>query len=275
MIHQSSKMVRAVGAAAAFVEQRQSRGAVHFTLPQLLEATGLTTKAARNQLARLGYRVVRASPRKDFFLIVSPEQRPMGGPPVLWWIDAYFKAEGRSYYVGLLSAAAEYGAAHQAVQEVQVVTNRPARPLRIGRMRVGFLVKRNVAETPVAQPAQAHAPVRLSTPEATALDLLRYAHRIGGVGRAAEAIRALLPRFRVSSLRQALQAESETSNIQRFGYVLERLQRPDLCQIVEERLPARRSLVFLEQHKPLPEGSVEISSRRWAVVINGNLKESA
>src|SRR5882757_3932030 len=129
MIHQSTQAARAAGAAAAFVEERQSRGSVHFTLPQLLEATGLSTKAARNQLARLGYRVVRVSPRKDFFLIVSPEQRPMGGPPVLWWIDAYFKAEGRPYYVGLLSAAAEYGATHQAVQEVQVVTSRPGRPL--------------------------------------------------------------------------------------------------------------------------------------------------
>lgn len=275
MVKNYSQTTRAIGAAAAFVEERQARGSVHFTLPQLLEATGLSTKAARNQLARLGYRVVRASPRKDFFLIVSPEQRPMGGPPVLWWIDAFFKAEERPYYVGLLSAAAEYGATHQAVQEVQVVTSRPGRVLRIGRMRVRFLVKRNVGQTPVSQPAQAYAPVRLSTPEATALDLLRYAHRIGGIGRAAEAIRSLLPRFRAPTLRQALQAEAETSNIQRLGYVLEHLERPDLCRVVEAQLPARRSLVFLEQRKPLQEGSVEISSRRWAVVINGNLEESA
>ncbi len=54
---------------------------VTFSLAALMEATGLTRIAARNQLLRLGQRVTRVAPRQDFFLIVSPEHQVMGAPP--------------------------------------------------------------------------------------------------------------------------------------------------------------------------------------------------
>ncbi|UIF89981.1 hypothetical protein KAF44_40075 [Cupriavidus necator] len=124
-------------------------------------------------------------------MIVRPEQRAIGAPPASWWIDAYFRQAGRPYYIGLLSAAAEFGSQHQAVQEVQVVTDRPMRDLTIGRQRIKFFVKRGTAETPTTTPANAFAPVAVSTPAATSLDLLRYADRIGGISRAVEAINGM------------------------------------------------------------------------------------
>lgn len=79
-----------VGAADAFLDQRLALGRVAFPLADLVKATGLSVTAARHQLLRLKNRVTRVSPRQRFFLIVSPEHRAVGAPPVAWWLHDYF-----------------------------------------------------------------------------------------------------------------------------------------------------------------------------------------
>lgn len=64
------------------------------------------------------------------------------------------------------------------------MTKIPRRPLEIGRIRVQFFVKQTVEKTPTQPLANGFAPLQISTPEATAFDLIRYAARIGGIGRA-------------------------------------------------------------------------------------------
>ena len=41
------------------------------------------------------------------------ENRVAGAPPASWYIDDFMKAIGAPYYVGVLTAAALHGAAHQ------------------------------------------------------------------------------------------------------------------------------------------------------------------
>ena len=79
MIRREMK-ARRVGAAAEFMDSQLASGRVAFSLPALVEGTGLTAPAAKRQLLRLGRRVARVSQR--FFVIVSPEHYAMGGPPV-------------------------------------------------------------------------------------------------------------------------------------------------------------------------------------------------
>lgn len=264
---------RNINAAQRFVVACQSVGKAGFTMLELRDETGLSAIAARDQLKRLKGQVVRVSPRQDFFLIVSPDQLLMGAPPAFWWLDAYFHAIGRPYYVALLSAAAEYGSSHQAIQVVQVITDKPLRELKIGRIRVQFFVKKHVDTTPTSSLAQAYAPLKISTPETTALDLLRYAYRIGGVARATLAIKGLLSQFTKKNLRQALQAETEVSTIQRLGFVLEELGQFGLSQLVKDRLPVRLNPVFLEHHKLNdPTSSLPIAGR-WSVIVNADIKE--
>jgi predicted transcriptional regulator of viral defense system len=74
--------------------------------------------------------------------------------------------------------------------------------------------------------ANAYAPLQVSTPEATAFDLIRYAARIGGIGRAAETIAPLLPLMRPAELRRVLKIEDEPATAQRLGFVLEKLRQP-------------------------------------------------
>ena len=87
---QSKPKSRLFGAADAFIDQRLALGRVAFPLADLIKETGLSVTAARNQLLRLGSRVTRVSPRHQFFLIVSPEHRAVGAPPLVWWLHDYF-----------------------------------------------------------------------------------------------------------------------------------------------------------------------------------------
>lgn len=228
------KPSRSVGAVARFLEEKLSQGEIAFTLTELTKKTGLSLIAARRQLSRLGTAVTRVAPRQEFFLFVSPDQRPMGAPPEDWWLDAYFKWLGRPYYLGLQSAAARYGSMSQAVQVTQVMTDRPRRSLKVGRLQVQFFVKTSLTRTPTQTLPNTYAPLTASTPEATCLDLIRYAQRIGGLERAAETIKPLIKLLDGHDLTQALQAEADVSTAHHFEKILKDLKQTKLSSIVRK-----------------------------------------
>ena len=258
---------RHCGAARAFTESRLAVGVVAFPLTQIVEETGLSPVAAKNQLLRLDKNIVRVTPRQQFFLIVRPDHRAMGAPPVEWWLNDYFRWLGRPYYLALQTAAAAYGSSPQAVQVTQVMTDVPRRDIRIGRIRIRFFVKGRVGKTLTTQPSGAYAPIYVSTPEATAFDLVRYAHNIGGIERSAETISPMLPLMRPLELKRVLQAEDEPATAQRLGFVVEALGADKLADIVRDWLPGKLARVLLATHSPETAGAGLLSDR-WQVVDN-------
>ncbi|NUQ66020.1 MAG: hypothetical protein HUU20_26465 [Pirellulales bacterium] len=257
---------RRTGAAAAFVEAQQAAGRVTFSMADLMRTTGLSMIAARGQLRRLGTAVVRVSPSQQFFLIVSPENRARGGPPAEWWLDDYFRWLGQPYYLALLSAASAHGSNPQALQVTQVMTGSPRRPLEIGQVRVVFFVKRRIEETPTQALANSYAPLRVGTPAATVFDLMRYADRIGGIGRAVETLRPLLPRIGQNELRAVLKAEDEAATAQRLGYVVEKSGQSRLAAVIDDWLPVRRREIPLAT--TANRRSIAPLANRWRVRDN-------
>lgn len=256
---------RHVGAVSRYADQRLATGHVSFSFDELLQATGLSTSAARSQLHRLRPKIVRVSARDTFFLIVTPEYLSRGAPPVEWWIGDYFKWLGRPYYLALQTAARLHGSNPQSIQTTQVMTDRARRPLTIGQQRVQFMVKRHLGKTLVQPLPNAFAPTQVSTPEATAFDLVRYAPRIGGIGRAWETIRPLLARLDPTALRDELKAENETSTAQRLGFLLARSGQLKLANTVAKLLPSKLPAIPLAvpasalTGEPVP---------RWRVIDN-------
>ena len=266
MSRRTPQPTRRHGAAEAFIDGLLAEGRLAFPMATLCERTGLSATAARCQLQRLGARVARVSPAQPFFVIVTPEHAARGCPPVEGWLDDYFHWLGHPYYLALQSAAGAHGAAPQAIQTTQVMTDAPRRPLRVGRAQVTFFVKRGIAATPTQPLANAHAPLRVSTLAATVLDLIRYAPRIGGIGRAVETLRPLLAQVRGSELRAALEAEDETATAQRLGYVCERLGAETLATVVNRWLEGKRPVSPLAVSAPVAAGAAV--NRRWGIVDN-------
>jgi hypothetical protein len=268
MLHQPKRPLtpRHIGAAEAFIDAQIALGHVAFSLVELVKESGLSPVAAKFQLLRLRGKVVRISRRQSFFLIVSPEHRTMGAPPAIWWLDDYFKWLGRPYYLALQSAAGSFGSNPQALQVTQVMTDRPCRSLKVGRIHVRFFVKSGIARTPTQQLARAAAPLWISTPEATAFDLVRYATSIGGIDRAAETISPLLPLLRARELKRVLDAENETATAQRLGFILEAVGAQRLARVVHDWLPTKLALVPLA---PLQGDRKNIPVvARWQILNN-------
>lgn len=260
------KKCRRTGVAAAFIEAILETGRIAFDFAELLDKTGLSRIAAKNQLQRLRGRVVRVSRHQSFFLIIEAQHRPMGAPPVEWWLDAYFRWLGHPYYLALQSAAEIYNSAPQAILVKQVMTDTPRRDLSIGRIHIQFFVKRHAERTPVQNPTNAYAPLKVSTPEATAMDMVRYASRIGGMQRVADTLTPLLPLFRAAELKKALDAEGETAVAQRLGYLIGNTEHAKLAELVHQWLPSRMTRVPIESSKqPLTETA---QSRRWRILVH-------
>ena len=257
---------RLTGASARFIDRRLAVGRVAFPLSDLIQETGLSVTAARSQLLRLGERVVRVSRVQQFCLIVSPEHRAMGAPPPAWWLDDYFAWLRHPYYLALLSAAEAYGSSPQALQVTHVMTDVPRREIEAGRIRIRFFVKRGVKDTPTQPLANAFAPTRVSTPAATAFDLIRYGARIGGIARAVETLTPLLPLIRVPDLQKVLEAEDETATAQRLGYVLDTAGKAELANIIHNWLPAQLALTPLSPTQADRAAGTEV--KRWRILNN-------
>jgi len=262
----SAPAPRRIGAAEAFCDARLAVGRVTLSLDDLVKETGLSAIAAKRQLSRLRGKVARISPRQPFFLIVSPEHRSMGAPPPHCWLQDYFDWLGRPYYLALQSAASSFGSNPQALQVTQVMTDRPCRTIKVGRIHVRFFVKRGIERTPTQQPAGAVAPLWVSNPEATAYDLIRHATRIGGIERAAETIRPILPLLRARKLKRVLDAESETAVAQRLGFVLEACGHRSLAKVVRDWLPDKLTRVTLAPVEGKRDNLPLV--KRWQVLNN-------
>jgi hypothetical protein len=118
------------------------------------------------------------------------------------------------------------------------MTDTSRREIVVGRLCVRFFLKTAIQQTPTQQLTNAYAPLQVSTPAATVIDLVRYASRIGGMERAAETIIPLLPLIKVPELRRALDAKNEPALGQRLGYILETADHEKLSLSVEDWLPA-------------------------------------
>ncbi|MBU4372075.1 MAG: type IV toxin-antitoxin system AbiEi family antitoxin [Proteobacteria bacterium] len=249
----------------AFIEALQAKGRYTFTLIEAMDADQRSDIALEAALRRLKQKGRIANPRRGFYVIVPVEYREAGCPPANWFIDALMRFLGQPYYVGILSAAAIHGAAHQQPMLFQVITDRPTRPARAGRVRIRFHVGRHVEKAPVVEIQTETGSMRVSTPEATAFDLVRFAPSAGHIGNVMTVLHELVEKIDPQAL-TSLADLYAVSDVQRLGYLLERLGEDRLAEPLAFRLKARRYRPIL-----LAPGQAKgdaPSDPRWRVIPN-------
>jgi predicted transcriptional regulator of viral defense system len=154
------------------------------------------------------------------------------------------------YYAGLLSAAQFHGAAHQQPQEFQFFLAKNRRPIQCGAVRVAFLARKRLAEVPVQNFNTPRGTILVSSPEATALDLVGYAHHAGGLSQVATVLSELAQRIDPEKLAAAART-APVAWAQRLGYLLEHLgsaaKTPALKEYVREH--AKQSTALLPKER--------------------------
>lgn len=230
------------------------------------EPGSISTKAALARLSEKG-RIVSVSKQPAGWLIVPPEYAHYGAPPVEWWLHDCVKIFEPHYYVALLSAAKHWGSAHYALQETQVMLTAPRRPLKAGKTTTVFFTKADADKTPVVEVTTRVARLRVSTREATLLDLVRYQAKIGGIEAIGRIAKDLSPAIATGGLFSALEALGNTVCAQRLGFIFDTLGLRIHANVVEGWLQGKlKTFASLT----LGERSTDdtLTNSRWYIKYN-------
>jgi predicted transcriptional regulator of viral defense system len=251
----------------------QSEGQISFTRDKAIAALKITPSAFLKAAARLQNQRMLFNPRQGFYVVVPPQFLNWEAPPPAWYIDALMHHERRPYYVGLLKAAELHGATHHAVMEFQVITDRQLPRIRAGRSWIAFYFRKDMkaVRDGIAERKTDTGTMKVSSPELTALDLLRYIHVAGGVDAVATVLVDLGGKIDGAKL-AALAAHFDRAYVQRLGYLLDRLGHGERAKALHDHMSTAEVLPWVALEPPKRGESLSTSppverNERWRVSV--------
>ncbi|MCX6257859.1 MAG: hypothetical protein NTW49_08200 [Bacteroidia bacterium] len=255
-----------------WVDQCLSKGKYSFNLEEVRDHFQKDSAAAIKQsLNRLVRKQKVVSVFKSYYVIVSPQYQSMGILPASMFIDGLMTYLGRKYYVGLLNAAALHGSSHQQPQEYFVVTEYPVlRATHKKGVRINYISTRKMPPVSLTEKKKTTTGfITVSKPILTALDLISYEKRTGGLNRASEVIYELLEIIKPKDINEEFIMFSSVSALQRIGYIFEEVLKNKVLaeRIIQlsQKAGLKFSLIPLKA-----SGSKEYSdiNGKWKIEIN-------
>lgn len=257
--------------ARQFMDDLLGQGRYTFTRDEAAKQLNASRAATYMALHRLGKAGRLAMPRSGFYVIVDPQHRVVGTLPPEWFIHALMKDMDKPYYVGLLSAAQQYGAAHHRPQEFQVVIpTRRVWPIQVGNVRIRFFGKGPFDRADMIDVKTPTGFQKVSTPETTAWDLVRYSKAAGGIENVITVLSELSERLERATLLSTIKRHGDVLVAQRLGYLLDRLNHRHLSQgladwVKQEDAPYR----LLGSGSPVGRA---LEDSKWRLKVNVQLE---
>lgn len=221
-------------------------------------------------LARWRQRGLLFSPTKGVYVPIPPEYRSWRAVPASHFIDPLMRHLGHDYYVGLLTAAEAHGFAHQKPQCFQVMTPARLRDRAFGRVQLSFITSSEAGARPTIDKNTPTGTMRVSTREATVLDLVSRPLDSGGLSNVATILAELVQDHSLDLEGLANLATAYPAAVaQRTGWLLELVSK-EIGTTIElaplARVAGTRSTPApLEAHGPR-RGPLD---ERWGVIVNG------
>lgn len=259
-----------------WINQLQQNGKLYFSVEQVTEAfPGLQSTGIRSALSRLSSKNNIVSVWKGFYVIVPVSYTSKGILPPVMYIDHLMKHIQRPYYVGLLNAAAFYGAALQQPQTFSVVIQHPTlRDNKKKNICLQFVARRNFPTDDLLEMRKTQTGyVRISSALLTAADIIQYEKEIGGLNRACTVLNDLTESLDFSKMPGSFFNFVSTATIQRLGYLLENvLESIELAnQLYEKAIQANCNFqpVLLKNGKTVDQKKKD---KKWKIIINTDIE---
>lgn len=257
-----------------WIDNLSSKGRHSFSLNDVRKTFRDDTEAAiKLKLTRLVKKGKIISVHKGYYLIITPQYASKGILPPPLFIDGLMKFLERSYYVGLLNAAAFYGAAHQQPQEYFVFTSFPAlRPTNKKKIKINYISKKKIPELYLEKKKTETGFINVSNPALTAIDLVQFDKRIGGLDRTATILNELAEVIKPEYITEHFLKEVPVTAVQRLGFLLEVILKQDIGKHLYE-ISKKAGLDFFRIPLKTSAATKGFSSdERWKVIANTEIE---
>jgi len=261
-----------MSAVVDFIKQLQSYEEYAFSWEELLQHSKKPESTLRKELTRLSESNDILNLRKGFYLILSPRYQGFGKLPIQLYVEKLFKCLGKPYYVGLYSAAAFYGAAHQQIQRDYIITRPPALlGIHKNSLSIRFFKTSRWPKQNILQKKSDAGYFQVSSPALTTVDLINYTAQIGGLNRMFTVLEELSEEIQSDDLISLFSWYSHKSVLQRFGFLLEEFLVDDtLTELLYSHLQKEDFYsILLSPKKGSKAGK---TGNRWKVDVNLKLE---
>lgn len=258
-----------IGHAMGFVLSKLSHGYYTFSMADAEDVLGpgVNTRQAIYRLARKGWLF---SPSKGFYVIIDPQHQASGYIPVEWFVDDWMKHMGAQYYLGILTAAMLHGASHQKPQQVQIVSDKELNPVEKGAYQISFYFKQSIPENCCEQRKSPAGYYRVSTPEMTAYDILRYPRACPSLDLAGTIMHELGEEISPDRLANIVDSDMEVAVLQRLGWLLDRVGWAEKTDLFADKLRRGKTMVWRKLRTDVAEDGPR--DPRWRIIVNTDVE---
>jgi predicted transcriptional regulator of viral defense system len=246
-----------------YLDDAERRGQLNVFFTEMAQALPeLSPSALKQALHRQQShgRIVRLSRGSGHWVLVPLQYAESGAPPLETWLDQYLSVTLKiPYYVALLSAAESYGSSPFAVMVTHVMVPNSRRSITVGRQKIEFITNSLIDVIPRQWYETAEGRYQVSSPEMTALDLVRREKLVGGLARVYEVLRTLFDACSTQAMTSALEASADTASAQRLGVLLQQNDREDLLNSVERWLSARSLRIIMMESGTVPDATDQLN----------------
>jgi predicted transcriptional regulator of viral defense system len=256
---------------SGWIENREMTGFPTFSYQEVSNAfPTLSSNVVSNKLCLLGKQKRIQTVHKQFYTVVPIQFKDRGIVPPYNYVDQLMTYLRRPYYISLLSAGVLHGAAHQRPQRLAIMTVPP---------RISFSKNSNHSlqwcyrqEIPKELLETTHSDtgvILYSNAELTVIDLVQYAHLVGGLSAATTVIAELIEKTDFLKQSDLLIEATTYPTLQRLGYILDVvLDEQEQAAVIEGLLqPHYKELKFRPLSSDHSEDQAE-RNKRWKLIIN-------
>lgn len=250
-----------------YLEELSRSGQYYFVLDKLVRELGHKKNSISVSLSRLAKVGKIQMIRKGFGIITGKTNGPLDPS---YFLDAMMTYLEAKYYVGLLNAAAYKGASHQAVMSYTVVTDKSLKPVRLKGLTIDFITKKHFDEiSEIEKVGGLGGYFYISSPELTAIDLIRFPKKSGQLNNIATVLSELHESIKNDKLR-SICAKNNTpiSALQRLGYIFDRiLGEKKLSEVIYQIVLKRKMQLIPLSISKVSDKETAID-KKWSLKIN-------
>lgn len=259
----------------SWVEKQISLGRYSFSSAELKKFyNDKTENAVLLSLKRLADKGKIFSVYKGYYLIIPPQYSNLGIIPVPLFIDAFMKFLNAEYYLALISSAAYHGASHQQPQEYFVATDRKRlKSLVKKELIINYIYVPDIKSELLVKLKTEAGYMFISNPALTAVDLVKYEKKIGGLNRAATVLAELSEEIKEVDFNNYLLKNVSAVSLQKLGYLLENVcGKKDLADALFRLMSKKNIKIFRTPLKGVKKKSGFSSANRWKIIVNTKIE---